>query len=101
MYSRGAQQREVFHMRMTGGVESSLANTWDQGYTFNAFFNDGLFEAGYPRNNGLSVKLEQVPPDLKHGVGPYMQAAPQARSSIFTRRAFYGAPTKTAKPASS
>src|SRR5882672_10740956 len=52
LYARGAVQQNVFHMRQTGGVESSLANTHSgRAGIVNAFFNDALFEAGYPRNN--------------------------------------------------
>lgn len=101
MVSNGVQQRHPFHMIATGQVESSMAETLNQGYKFNTWLNDGLFEAGYPQNLGISVKLEQVPAALKRGDGPTMQPQPQQRVSIFTRRSFTGSATLPAKPASS
>jgi len=88
-------------MTATGQAESSKFQPW-LSHMFNASFNDGLFEAGYPRNNGWSVKVATVPNELINGsAGPQMEPRTQKRNVIFTRRAYNTVPTLPAKPASS
>lgn len=103
LYAYGAQKRNNgLPMRATGAVESSKFQTWDAGMIFNADFNDGLFEGGYPRNMGLTTKV-MGPADvsLQGGAQPTQNSRPQQRISVFTRRSFSGAPIKPAKPSAS
>lgn len=100
LYSYGKQTRDWFRMIMTGGVESTKFQK-QNGVMFDATFNDGLFEAGYPQNTGISVKVVTIPDSLAQGNGPRMRPQPQQTNSIFTRRAYNTAPSLNAKPAGS
>jgi len=100
LYSYGKQTREWFRMISTGAVESTKFEPYN-GVMFDATFNQGLYEAGYPQNTGISAKVASLPPELARGDGPKMRPQAQQRNSIFTRRAFNTAPSLPAKPTGS
>lgn len=101
LYAHGSQRQSWFRMIATGQCESSKFQPY-LSHMFDASFNDGLFEAGYPQNLGLSVKVGTIPNDLLNGTtGPTMNPAPNQRRVIFTRRAYSTAPSVPAKPAAS
>lgn len=97
LFSYGTQIASQFRMIRTGGVESSafqprLAHQWT------GEFNDAIWQAGYPRNLGLTVKVPTVNPNINP---PWsMRPAPQFRRSIFVNRRAVtsGVPGKPATP---
>lgn len=97
LYNRGSQTTPWFRMRATGQVEKSafqptLASTW-----FAAFY-DGLYQAGYPRNLGLSEKVASIPPEALGTSPSQMAPRPRFTRSIFTNRSYGTAPAIPAKP---
>ena len=87
LYSRGGQRKKWFSMKATGQVESTafqpnLAWTWD------GCFNDAIFQAGYPRNLGLSEKVPTIPPQALGTTPSQMLPRPQFTRSIFVNRTF-------------
>lgn len=63
LYSYGGRFNRFFRMIATGQVESSkfqprTNHTWD------GEFNDAIFQAGYPRNLGLTFKVKTVNPNI-------------------------------------
>lgn len=84
LFSYGGQLKPWFKMIRTGGVESSkfqprTNHTWD------GEFNDALYQAGYPRNLGLTFKVGTV----NRGINPpwTQMPAPNARGrTIYTAR---------------
>jgi hypothetical protein len=97
LYNRGSQTTPWFRMRATGQVEKSAfqpttASTW-----FAAFY-DGLYQAGYPRNLGLSEKVASIPPEALGTSPSQMAPRPRYTRSIFTNRSYGTAPAIPAKP---
>lgn len=87
LYARGAHAMTWFRMVATGQVESSKfqgrsAWTWD------GSFNDSIYQAGYPRNLGLSEKVPTIPPAAL-GIQPtQMLPRPRFTRSVYTNRSF-------------
>lgn len=100
LYSYGKQSRNWFPMIATGQVESTKFQPYN-GVLFDATFNESLYLGVYPQNTGISFKVDTLPKELKRGQGPQMNAQPRQYNSIFTRRAYNGAPSIPAKPAAS
>lgn len=99
LYSYGTSTKTWFRMIATGQVESTKFQP-RTGHLYDASFNQGLYEAGYPQNLGLSAKVPTVPNALLNGTnGPEMQPAYAKRATIFTRRAYTQVPTLPAKGA--
>lgn len=99
LYSYGTSTKKWFRMIATGQVESTKFQT-RTGHLYDASFNNGLFEAGYPQNLGISVKVPTIPPALLNGSsGPEMTPAYAKRKTIFTRRAYSTVPAVPAKGA--
>lgn len=99
LYTHGAQRQSWFPFRATGQCESSKFQPFLAGMV-NATFNEGLYEAGYPQNLGISVKVPTVPNDMLNGsTGPAMSPAYYQRRTIFTRRPYSTVKSIPAKPA--
>ncbi len=87
LFSRGSKKIKQFRMRSTGQVEVSTfqpVTAW----TWCGSFNDALFQAGYPRNLGLSEKVATIPPQALGTSTSQMLPRPQITRSIFTNRSF-------------
>jgi hypothetical protein len=97
LFSYGTQILTTFRMIATGRVESTtfqprLSHQWV------GEFNDSIYQAGYPRNLGLTVKVPTVNPNINP---PWsMTPAPQFRRNIFVNRraTTSGVPGLPAKP---
>lgn len=98
LYSYGAASKAWFRMVATGAVESTkfqpvTSHMWDGEQ------NDAIYQAGYPRNLGLTFKVPTVNPNINP---PWSMAArPNFRGrTIFTNtRPFTsGIPGKPATP---
>lgn len=83
LFSYGTQIIKQFRMVGTGVVESSqfqprLSHLW------NGEFNNAIWQAGYPRNLGLTVKV----PTVNQGINPpwSMAPAPQYKRNVFVNR---------------
>lgn len=99
LYSYGTSTKKWFRMIATGQVESTKFQP-RTGHLYDASFNKGLYEAGYPQNLGISVKVPTVPNALVNGSsGPEMTPAYAKRKTIFTRRAYSTVPAVPAKGA--
>jgi hypothetical protein len=86
LYSRGGQIKPWFRMIATGAVESTkfqpvLSYTWD------AEFNDAIYQAGYPRNLGFTFKVPTIPSQALGSERYSMLPRPRFSRSIFARRA--------------
>ena len=83
LFSYGTQILNQFRMIATGRVESTafqprLSHQWV------GEFNDSIWQAGYPRNLGLTVKVPTVNPNINP---PWsMTPAPQFRRNVFVNR---------------
>lgn len=97
LFSYGTQILTTFRMIATGRVESTtfqprLSHQWV------GEFNDSIWQAGYPRNLGLTFKVPTVNPNINP---PWSMApAPQFRRNVFVNRRAVtsGVPGLPAKP---
>lgn len=83
LFSYGTQILTTFRMIATGQVESTtfqprLSHQWT------GEFNDSIYQAGYPRNLGLTEKV----PTVNRNINPpwLMEPAPQFKRNIFVNR---------------
>lgn len=97
LYRQLAYTTPWFRMKATGQVERSKFQPTTQTTYFDAF-NDALFQAGYPRNLGLSEKVASIPPEALGTSPSQMQPRPRYTRSIFTNRSFGTAPAVPAEP---
>lgn len=97
MYTYGAKMNSWFKSIATGQVESTKFQPKLAGM-YNSFFNDSLYQAGFPRNLGWSEKVPTLPPAAL-GISPNQMAArPRPTRNIYTRRSFATAPSIPAVP---
>lgn len=84
LFSYGGQIRRAFAMIATGAVQSSKFQPRNN-HMWSGEFNDALYQAGYPRNTGLTFKVQTVNPLINP---PWsMAAAPNRRGrSVFVNR---------------
>lgn len=85
-YGRMLQGFRTFRMVATGRVASSLFQpTTRTTYAENGF-NDAIYQAGFPRNLGLSFKVATIPP-IALGTSPsQMLPAPRITRSVYVNR---------------
>ena len=90
LFSRGGRRFRQFIMMATGQVQSSAFQPYNA-WTWNASFNDSIYQAGYPGTNlGWSFKAATIPPEAL-GTSPYqMLPKPWIRRPVVTQRS-YGA----------
>jgi hypothetical protein len=97
LYKYGAATKSWFKSIATGQVESTKFQPWLASMQ-NAFANDSLYQAGFPRNLGWSEKVPTIPPEAL-GISPNQMAArPRPTRNIYTRRSFATAPSIPAVP---
>lgn len=98
LYSRGARVLRQFVMTATGQVPSSQFQN-KTAWTWDASFNDALFQAGYPgRNLGISEKVPTIPPAALGTQRDQMMPAPRFTRTIFTNRSYGPRPGLPAIP---
>lgn len=84
-YGRILQAFNPFRMVATGRVQSSRFQPVTR-TTYAENFNDAIYQAGFPRNLGLSFKVATVP-KIALGTAPWqMLPAPQIKRSIYVNR---------------
>jgi hypothetical protein len=97
LYQRGGRAKQWFRMIATGQVESTAfqpVSSW----TWDGSFNDAIYQAGYPRNLGLSEKVATINPRLLGIAQSQMLPRPQITRSVFTNRSFATVKGDPAKP---
>lgn len=97
LYQQAAYTKPWFRSKATGQVESTKFQPTTQTTYFDAF-NDAIYQAGYPRNLGLSVKVATIPPEALGTSRSQMAPTPRRTRSIFTNRNYATAPALPAKP---
>jgi hypothetical protein len=97
LYQVASYTTPWFRSQASGQVESSKFQMTKTYTVFDAFY-DGLFEAGCPRNLGLSEKVASVPPEALGTSPSQMQPRPRYTRSVFTNRNYGTAPAIPARP---
>jgi hypothetical protein len=87
LYARGAHTLRWFRMQATGQVESTKFNPVSA-WTWDGCFNDAIYQAGYPRNTGLTIKVAQIPAAALGIQQSQMLPRPRFTKSVFTNRSF-------------
>lgn len=86
LFSYGGQVRPLFRMIATGRVESSQFQKITR-HMWSGEFNDAIYQAGYPRNLGTTIKVPTVSREAL-GAAPWqMQPRPRITRTIFVNRA--------------
>lgn len=86
LYGRLSHRLKIMRMVATGRVPSTVFQPVS-GHTFGtAGFNDAIYQAGFPRNLGLSEKVPTIP-KIALGTSPNQMAPrPQIKRSVYVNR---------------